>query len=288
MSSDPTGNTGPRGTVPAARKWWKSRINALRKRSPLNPYWIEMRWLRRSVEFLAPFARGEVLDVGCGERPYDELFLPRVTRYVGLEYPPAADSLVPEIWGLLDRLRGVVDVFGDGQQMPFADASFDTVVALEVFEHLLDPDDCMAEIRRVLRPGGRLLFTVPFVAPLHQLPFDYLRFTPRGIEALLDRHGFAIDQIRPRGNFSSVTGSTTAHWLLRTFGATSLHGDGSVMLSRWRAPLLSPLVALVQLTTVLFERHTTDVMSTLGYGVVASRVSRSNSSSSGANTTSQS
>ena len=172
MNFDPGKESGQGGTVPPSRSAWKLRLNALRKRSALNPYWIEMRWLRRSVEFLAPHARGDALDVGCGERPYDDLFRPHVRSYVGLEYPPVVDNLIPEIWNMLERIRGIVDVFGDGQRMPFADASFDTVVALEVFEHIRDPDACLEEIERVLRPGGKILITVPFVAPLHQLPFD--------------------------------------------------------------------------------------------------------------------
>jgi SAM-dependent methyltransferase len=284
MSPEPPGNGTPRGLVPPTRSRWKLRLNALRKRSPLNPYWLELQWLRRSVEFLAPHARGRVLDVGCGERPYDELFRPHVTGYVGLEYPPVADNLIPEIWGMLERIRGIVDVFGDGQRMPFADASFDTVVALEVFEHVRDPDACVAEIARVLRPGGKVLITVPFVAPLHQLPFDYYRFTPGGIEALLERHGFGVDELRPRGNFASVMGATAAHWALRTFGGTGVQSDGSAKLSRWRAPLISPFLALLQLGAALGERWTDDETSTLGYGVVASRAS---SSSSGSKTTSQ-
>jgi SAM-dependent methyltransferase len=257
--------------VPPSRSAWKLRLNALRKRSALNPYWIEMRWLRRSVELLAPHARGDVLDVGCGERPYDELFRPHVKSYVGLEYPPVADNLIPEIWNMLERIRGIVDVFGDGQRLPFVSSSFDTAVALEVLEHVRDPDACLSEISRVLRPDGRLLLTVPFFAPLHQLPFDYRRFTPGGIEVLLERHGFRVDELRPRGNFASVMGSTAAHWTLRTFGGTGVHSDGSARLSRWRAPLLSPFLALMQLGATLFEGWSSDETSTLGYGVVASR-----------------
>lgn len=269
MSSQ-NGKPVPQGVV-AVRSQWKSRINALRKQSLLNPYWVEHKWLVRSVEFLAEHATGQLLDVGGGERPYGELFESRVDRYVGLEYPPSADSLHPEIWGVLDRLQGVVDVFGDGMRMPFKDDSFDTVMSLEVFEHLADPDACLREIERVMRPDGVLLFTVPFVAPLHQLPFDYYRFTPQGIAAMLDRHGFEVEHIMARGNFSSTMGTVVAHWVLRTFGSKRQHHDGSVKLSRWRAPLLSPLIALIQGTAMICEKFTTDETMTFGYGVVARR-----------------
>lgn len=257
-----------KGLVPV-RAPWKNRVNAWRKRSPFNPYWIELRLLRRATERLAPHASGVLLDVGVGEKPYGELFLPRVAQYVGLEYPPVADNLHPEIWGKLELIRGVVDVFGDGQRMPFRSRAFDTALALEVLEHVRDPDACLAEVARVLRPGGTLLLTVPFVAPLHQWPFDYLRFTPRGIEALLERHGFRIERVESRGNFASATGSTLAHWLLRTFGSRGRQHDGSVTLSRWRAPLVLPLIALVQLFFALCERLSSDDASCLGYAVVA-------------------
>lgn len=263
-------NTGSQGLV-ANRSPWKARLNAWRKHSPLNPYWLETVRLHRAVEFLAPHARGDLLDVGVGERPYAALFEPHVTSYWGLEYPPVTNSLYPELWDMLERLRGIVDVFGDGQCLPFADNSFDTVMALEVFEHLRAPETCMAEIDRVLRPGGAVLFTVPFVSPLHQLPFDFHRFTPQGIEVLLAHHGFEVERIQARGNFSTTTGSVVAHWILRTFGSTALLHDGSVRVSRIRGLLVAPLIALVQLTAMLFERFTSDKTLTLGYSVVARR-----------------
>lgn len=261
----------PREARPEDRRRasWKHRVNYWRKHSPLNPYWLEMIWLRRGMEFLAPHARGLALDIGCGERPYDELFLPRVDRYVGIEYPPSADNLV-SVWDILDQLQGVIDVFADGQRLPVRDRSVDTVLALEVLEHVPDAEACLAEIDRVLKPDGRILLTVPFVAPLHQLPYDFRRFTAPGLEAQLARHGFRIVARQDRGNFSSVFGSTAAHWVLRTFGSTGVHPDGSAKMSRWRAPLLSPLVALLQLSGMACERWG-DATSTLGYAVVAER-----------------
>jgi len=259
------------------RAAWKSRLNAWRKRSPFSPYWIELRWLRRVTERLAPHASGRMLDVGCGERPYERAFAPHVERYVGLEYPPVADNLHPEIWGKLERIRGIVDVWGDGARLPFRDRTFDTVLALEVLEHVGNPDACVEEIARVLAPGGTLLLTVPLVAPLHQWPFDFWRYTPRGIEVLLARHGFAIERVEPRGNFASATGATVAHWLLRSFGARAINHDGTVLISRWRAPFVLPVIALAQVFFVACERWTSDTGASLGYAVVAKRSSKSSS-----------
>lgn len=263
-----------KGLVPE-RAGWKKRANAWRKRSPFNPYWIELRWLRRAMEGLAPHASGRLLDVGCGERPYGELFEPRVSGYVGLEYPPVADNLHPEIWSKLEQLRGVVDVWGDGQRLPFRDGSFDTVLAAEMLEHVPDPGACLAEMARVLRADGRALLTVPLMAPLHQWPFDFYRYTPRGIEALVVRNGFRVESITPRGNFASAAGAMVSHWLLRSIGSSKLQHDGSVAISRWRAPLVLPLIALLQCFFALCERFATDQGACLGYSVVARRVSAS-------------
>ncbi len=257
--------------VVTARPGLAQRLNALRKRSPLSPYWLERRWLRRAMEGLAQHAAGEMLDVGCGERPYAEFFKPKIRRYWGLEYPPVADNLNPDVWNRPEMLRTVVDVWGDAQRLPFASGRFDTVLAAEMLEHIPDPDSCVREIARVLRPGGRLLLTVPLIAPLHQWPFDFYRYTPRGIEALVQRHGFDVEEITPRGNFASATGATLSHWLVRSLAASKLHHDGSVAVSRWRGPLVLPLVALVQLFFWACESLSKDTGASLGYSVVARR-----------------
>jgi SAM-dependent methyltransferase len=164
-----------------------------------------------------------------------------------------------------------VDVWGDAQRLPFADAAFDTVLAAEMLEHIPDPNACVAEIARVIKPGGRFLLTVPLVAPLHQWPFDFYRFTPKGIEAIVERHGFEVERVTPRGNFASATGATVSHWLVRSLAASKLHHDGSVAVSRWRGPFVLPLVALVQLFFWLCEQVSGDAGASLGYSVVARR-----------------
>ncbi len=259
------------GGVVSARPRFASRLNAWRKHTPLNPYWTELYWLQRSMAMLTQHASGRLLDVGVGERPHGKLFEGKVARYIGLEYPPMADNLSPGIWTMLERVHGIIDVWGDGGALPFRDKSFDTLLALEVLEHVPEPDLLVKEFMRVLRPGGKLLLTVPFAAPLHQLPFDFQRFTEIGIKALLERHGFVIEVLEPRGNFAAVVGSLRVQFFLRALGASEQLHDGSVKLSRWRAPLVLPLLALIQIVYRGISAVSKDTTYTLGYAVVAQR-----------------
>lgn len=58
----------------------------------------------------------------------------------------------------------------------------------------------LAEAKRWLRPGGRLILTVPFAARWHDVPFDYWKFTPSGLKYLLDKSGFTEVEVYRRGN----------------------------------------------------------------------------------------
>lgn len=247
------------------------RMNALRKRSPFNPYWLDWTKLRQSVEDLVPFAQGWLLDVGVSEGPYRAVFEPAVERYVGLEYPPSILDKQPELWDILDRAKRSVEVFGDGNRLPFSDQSFDTVMCTEVLEHLPEPPTALAEMARVLRPGGRMLFTVPFSQPLHELPSDYYRFTPSALEYLVRGAGLELERIEPRGNFASALGAMLSQFLLRWLGAKERQSDGSVILSRWRCTLLLPLLAFVQIAFHLASKLTDDTAVCQGYSVVASK-----------------
>ena len=213
------------------------RLHSWLKKTPVNPYWLEMRHLDSAVRHLTGHASGVMLDVGVGERPYGSLFSPHVKRYFGLEYPPVVfGNLNPDLWDYIHVVHGIIDIFGDAHVLPVADASVDTILSLEVLEHVPDPDRCVAEMARALRPGGKLLITVPFVSPLHQLPYDFRRFTPAGLEELLSRYGLEIEELRSRGNVASAAGSMLAHYLLRHWAAKARKHDGSVIMS----PLAGP------------------------------------------------
>jgi SAM-dependent methyltransferase len=113
------------------------------------------------AEHLAGAAR--VLDVGCGEGQVSRLALAGgATTAIGID-PTWTQVLVAA-----ERGGGASYGRAGAGALPFADASFDAAVACLVFEHIRDVDDAIAEVARVLRPGGRFLFLLNH--PLLQTP----------------------------------------------------------------------------------------------------------------------
>ena len=103
-----------------------------------------VRDLAETLARLGPF--GDALDVWSGARPYDDL-LPAGARVVALDVE--------------GNPYGLADVVSN-DFLPFPDASFDLVTIIEAFQYVADPDAAVAEFRRVLRPGGVALISIPF------------------------------------------------------------------------------------------------------------------------------
>ena len=126
---------------------------------------------------------GLVLDIGCADGKPSR-YLPDNAQYVGLDYFDTASN-----W-----YKTRPSVFGDAQQLPFPDDVFDHVLLLDVLEHIPDPERCLAEIFRVLKPGGTLTIQVPFMYPIHDAPLDFHRWTRFGLHRAADRAGFDISK----------------------------------------------------------------------------------------------
>ncbi len=78
-----------------------------------------------------------------------------------------------------------VDVVADVHNLPFYDNSADAVVAEFMLEHLKDPETAVAEMFRVLKPGGMIYISTPFIIGYHSSPGDYYRWTTEGLRELL-------------------------------------------------------------------------------------------------------
>lgn len=173
-------NSGAAGLRQRLRRWLRP-LHA----TPLHPQWLAAATGRARERWLAARAAGRVLDVGCADGAI-ALRLPGMASYVGLDYPATAGGL----YGTRPQ------VYGDAAALPFADATFDTVMLLDVLEHVAEPEVALREVARVLAPGGRLLLTIPFAYPLHDLPHDYQRFTGPGLSRRLQAAGLATEQMQ--------------------------------------------------------------------------------------------
>ena len=145
----------------------------------INPFWLARRGLDENMRKLAPRLRGRLLDVGCGQKPYADLF--EASEYIGLELDTPAN-----------RTSKKADHHYDGATFPFADSEFDGVIVNQVFEHIFTPELFLAEVRRVLKNEGLLLMTVPFVWDEHEQPFDFARYSSYGLKSVLESNGFTV------------------------------------------------------------------------------------------------
>jgi len=84
----------------------------------------------------------------------------------------------------------------------FSDGEFDVVIMSEVLEHVKTPHLAINEIYRVLREGGKLILTAPFLFEMHDRPHDYYRFTKHGLEYLLS--DFSQVDIESRNSYFDV------------------------------------------------------------------------------------
>ena len=147
----------------------------------INPFFIIRRGLMNGVQELSSFCReGNLLDVGCGSKPYEDFF--KVDEYIGIDIEVSGHN----------HSSSKIDKFYDGKNIPFEDEYFDNVFSSEVFEHVFNIDELLCEINRVLKQRGRLCFTCPFVWDEHEQPYDFARYTSFAVEHLLTKNGFKL------------------------------------------------------------------------------------------------
>ncbi|MEJ2219082.1 MAG: methyltransferase domain-containing protein, partial [Gemmatimonadota bacterium] len=89
-----------------------------------------------------------------------------------------------------------VDVVATAYAIPAAEASFDSILSTAVLEHLEDPAPALAEAYRVLRAGGRAIYTAPLFWHLHEEPRDFFRYTRHGLMHLFEGAGFEVIELK--------------------------------------------------------------------------------------------
>jgi ubiquinone/menaquinone biosynthesis C-methylase UbiE len=146
-------------------------------------YWKKF-WKER-VDELAK--SGTVYDIGGGAAPQDRK---KFKHYVLVDVNEAYNP----------------DIIADIHDLPFDNNSIESILCLSVLEHVDNPFKAVDEIYRVLKPGGKALFFLPFYWPYHPSKFykDYWRFSEDGIRLLLKRFK-RVEIVKSGGHLSTMT-----------------------------------------------------------------------------------
>lgn len=229
----------PADLDPAGRVWRSPSIGrpSYAVRAPL------VAWLK--AEAAAAGAGGRryrVLDVGCGQRPYEPFFAPFASEYVGVD-------AVETRWA---------DLVGPVEALPVPDASFDVVLCTQVLEHADDPAAAVRELRRVVAPGGRVLASTHGVFVYHPAPHDRWRWTHEGLEHLFRVHAqWSAVSVTPASGTAACLAMLVGYYLdlslkrvrLRWLGwpaIAALNGTARLLdahVSRLRSPVPGALFA---------------------------------------------
>ena len=119
-----------------------------------------------------------VLDAGAGKAPYKSLF-------AHASYEAADFAQLPTRYAALDYVCDLADI-------PVEDGRFDRILFNQVLEHIPDPPRVLAELHRVLKPGGRIFCSAPLYYEEHQRPYDYYRYTQYALRMLFEDAGFEV------------------------------------------------------------------------------------------------
>lgn len=142
---------------------------------------------------LIEFARGRLLDLGCGLAPLYGSYRPYVSSVTWLDWQQSLHH------------NSEIDIIHDlSESLPIEDQQYDLVLASDLLEHIYDPRSLLRECERVLAPGGIFMGNTPFYYPLHESPHDYYRYTNHALQRILTDAGFVQISIEALGGALEV------------------------------------------------------------------------------------
>ena len=204
------------------------------------PFWDSYYYVstltRKAYENTIPklLAKGKkynVLDYGCGVRPYEYLFNGFINEYTGVDVGenPGADFLI-----------------SPGDKLNVQDNYYDFVLSSQVLEHVQEVEQYMSECFRILKPGGFLLLSTHGTWQYHASPYDYNRWTCMGLKYLLEKSGFSVENSIP------VLGQFALTSQLRL----SFYNSFANMIGFAGKILLTPVAVLYQIKMMIEDKLT--------------------------------
>jgi len=239
--------------------------------------WVDLEgsWLTKMLTDLAPRAHGRLLDVGCGQKPYEHIFRPHVDAYLGVEFADTFQRTNSSSKG------GKPDFVYDGKTLPFESKSFDTVLSIQVLEHTPAPAELVREMSRVMKDDGLMILSAPFSFRLHEEPDDFYRYSPHALRLLCRQADLEVTQMDPRGGLFTVIGHKLNSYLAlnvahidavaQAMGKLGHEKNSDRGVRWWTLPWVAPSMVTIAFGARALDRVLPDPTETLGFVLVARR-----------------
>ncbi len=208
--------------------------------SPIYPHWLDFRNLYGANRVLYKEMRGDVIETGCGNGEVKREVLARypkkIKSYLATDYSSWDDIFetqskkMSKLGALTAILYGKkkekekVDQVCDALNLPFKAGSFDTYASFETLEHIDYPEKFFSEASRVLRPGGKMLVSVPFMYREHSegTGYDYHRFTISCLKKLCKDNGMKATRVFTYSYFGTAMAAFTNQYVVRKIAEGNL------------------------------------------------------------------
>lgn len=179
-----------------------------------------------------------VLDAGAGDAPYRSLFAH--ARYESADFLSSNRKYAKPTYEC------------DLVSIPVEDARFDFVVFNQVMEHLPEPGAVLAELFRVLKPSGKMIYTGPLFFEEHEQPYDFYRYTRFGVRHLFEKAGFAVERLDWLEGFFGTTGYALFA-IARFLPRKPSEMPGSAVVALALCPVMCILKAAFWILSIVFQ-----------------------------------
>lgn len=171
---------------------------------PIKKNWLVYKIANKALdEAVKKYASGRLIDIGCGEKPHEDLLAPYVTEHIGIDHKHTLHD------------KSNIDLFGTAYDIPAEDGEFDSAICTAVLEHLEEPELALRECYRVLKRGGVVIYSVPFIWHLHEEPRDFFRYSKYGLKYLFEKVGFEVLEIKALSGFWVTFGQLLVYNIYR-------------------------------------------------------------------------
>jgi SAM-dependent methyltransferase len=155
-------------------------------------YLIYVSFHKDLYNVIQKYASGKLVDIGCGNKPYEIWSEGKVSEYIGCD--------------IVQSSSNKVDVLCEANNIPLKSNSYDTILSTQVIEHVEDHQGLVNEAYRLLNQDGYFILSGPMYWNLHEEPYDFFRFTKHGFKYILEKAGFEICEIYSNGGAWATLG----------------------------------------------------------------------------------